>query len=46
MLHRCLDPLNDDERVFDKVTDGRSPRLLIWPLPDNSSRRRATASPP
>ena len=21
MLHRCLDPLNDDERVFDKVTD-------------------------
>jgi trans-aconitate methyltransferase len=21
VLHHCLDPLNDDERVFDKVTD-------------------------
>jgi len=37
VLHRCLDPLHDDERIFDKVTDAFGQALhrrgadITWP---------------
>jgi SAM-dependent methyltransferase len=45
MLHQCLDPLNDDERVFGKVTDAFRQALHRRGADTTWARTLPTASP-